>query len=147
MSLKTVKRIASRVFGAGATRIRFTDGKKAAEALTADDVRQLGKQGVIEVRAVKSVGRGKARLRGAKKRRGRRSGPGRHKGTPNAVLATKKKWIGQVRSQRRLLAHVKPTLAKGAYHRLYRMIKGGLFRNKRALDNYITEHNFKVEKK
>ncbi len=147
MSLKTIRRMAGRAFNAGIKRIKILDAKKASEALTTDDVRMLEKTGVIKVVHSTSVGRGKARARHLQKLLGRRRGPGRHKGTPNAVLNTKTRWLAQVRAQRKLLAHIKPTLAEGAYQRLYRMVKGGLFRNKKSLETYVNEHNFKVERK
>ncbi|MEK6924242.1 MAG: 50S ribosomal protein L19e [Candidatus Micrarchaeota archaeon] len=147
MSLEMVRRIASRVFKAGESRVRIIDAKKAAEALTADDVRNLAKQGVITVIPVKSVGRGKARKRQAQKLKGRRAGMGRRKGTPNAVLTRKKRWVRRVRGQRKLLAKLKHSLAPGAYQTLYRRIKGGLYRSKRQLELQVEENKPKVENK
>jgi ribosomal protein L19E len=49
----------------------------------------------------------------------------------------KRKWIALVRGLRRALASQRGKLASQDYRRAYRMIKGGFFRNKRQLSEFI----------
>lgn len=146
MSLQTVKRLASRIFGAGQSQVRIVDVEKSLNALTADDVRQLEKQGAIKILHKISVGRGKAKLRHAKKLLGRRTGAGRRKGTDNAKLLLKTRWVMKARSQRKLLASLHPSLVTGAYQQIYRMIKGGFFRDKAHLLSFVEERKLRGKK-
>ena len=147
MSLQTVKRLASRIFGVGQSQVRIMDAQKAIDSLTADDVRQLEKTGAIKILKLKSGGRGKAKLRHAKQLLGRRTGPGRRKGTSNAKLTLKKRWTRRIRSQRKLLASIQGSLVPGAYQQMYRMIKGGFFRDKRQLLLFVEERKMRSENK
>ncbi len=137
MALDTVKRIAGRLLGAGVSRIRIGDAKRAKEALTAEDVRTLIKEGIVYKIAQKGTGRGKSRLREAKKRRtGGSRGQGSIRGTGSATMSDKKRWMQRIRALRRLLRSLKPTLADGSYGKLSRMLKGGVVRDKRQLREY-----------
>jgi large subunit ribosomal protein L19e len=133
VSIKTTKRLASRITGAGESRICIYDAKAAKEALTADDVRELLRNGAISVRPVKGTGRAKARFKQSRKEAGRRRGEGSRRGSEFAKTPPKKRWAQKVRSQRRLLSNLKPRLSKGAYRELYSQVKGNLFKSKKAL--------------
>ncbi len=136
MSLKTVKRVASRLEKAGESRVRIMDVKAAESALTAEDVRGLLKSGAVVIIPEAGTGRGKARIRAVRRKAGRGRGEGSRKGTPSAVLTNKKRWMRRVRALRRLLKSLKPTLAPGVYKSLYRMVKGGSVRDKKQLVQY-----------
>jgi large subunit ribosomal protein L19e len=137
MTLKSVKRIAARVLNCGRSRIAIVDEEKAGEALTADDVRELVKNGGIKQKPVKGTGRAKAREKKAKKRKGRKKGPGRVKGSKGD---SKKRWMERVRAQRALLLKLKPLLKKGEYAKLYRRVKGNNFKSKKALLTHVHEN-------
>lgn len=140
MTLKSLKRIASRVFGAGESRIRIVDAEAAKDALTADDVRGLVKSGAISIVQKKGVGRGKAKRKAARKQSGRRRGEGSKKGS--ASRDSKRDWMNSVRSQRKLLASLKGNLESEDHRMLYRRIKGGNFKSKRALLAFMKEKKF-----
>jgi len=146
MSLKTVKRLASRIEGCGENRVKVLDAKKAQGALTADDVRSLIKEKVLVIKDLRGVGRGKARATQAKRRKGRKRREGSIKGSPNARFDSKSRWLRIVRAQRRLLKHFKPMLVSGAYRKLYRMVKGSAFPDKRRMLDYIKANNLAGEK-
>ena len=141
MSLKTVKRLASRVLNCGTTRVRIVDLARAKEVLTADDVRNLIKEGGIERKPVVGQSRVKATRKAKRKKAGRRRGEGSKEGAYNSTQSKKERWMEKVRSQRLLLTQIKPRLVDGAYARLYRKVKGNNFKNKRTLNAYITENN------
>ncbi|MGB9577465.1 MAG: 50S ribosomal protein L19e [Candidatus Micrarchaeia archaeon] len=141
MSLYTVKRVAASILKCGESRVRIVDAKKAGEALTRDDVRQLIREGAVIELPKKGVGRGKARFKQARREAGRRRGRGSRKGTPNAAKNAKERWMRQVRSQRKLLRKLKNEIEASTYKKVYAMIKGNAFKNKKRLLAYLKENN------
>ncbi len=137
MSLKTVKRLAARIVGCGEKRVKILDAKKAEPALTADDVRALIKEKAIVIVPARGVGRAKARARQELRKKGRRRKAGSIKGSHYALLPKKDRWLRVVRAQRKFLANIKSTLIEGSYRKLYRMVKGSAFPDKRRLLEYI----------
>ncbi len=147
MSLKTVKRLVARVAGVGRKRVKILDAKKAEPALTADDARSLLKENAVAIAPVKGVGRSNARARQELRKRGRKRHEGSLRGTPHAHLARKDRWLRIVRAQRRLLKHLRPVLVKGSYRKLYRMVKGKAFSDKRRLLEFASSNKLLVQKK
>ncbi len=143
MELKQVKRLAARVTGAGEKRIRIRDPEKAQQAMTGDDIRALIKQGAIEVIQKKGVSRARANKIRAQKKKGLRKGRGKRKGGTKSRTPKKEKWMKRVRALRRKLRGEKKNLTPNAYQRLYRMIKGGFFRDKGHLELYLKERGIK----
>ncbi|MFA4946566.1 MAG: 50S ribosomal protein L19e [Candidatus Micrarchaeia archaeon] len=135
-----MKRLASRAFGCGKKRVRIVDQARAGEALTADDVRALVKDGAIEIKRTRGVGHAKATRKASRKHAGRRRGEGSKKGSQYATYDKKDRWMSKVRAQRALLQTLKPRLIDGAYAKLYRMVKGNNFKNKRLLAAYAGEN-------
>ena len=140
MSIKTAKRVAARILKCGESRVKILDQKKAAEALTHDDIVTLIKERAIVKVPAKGVGRGKASFKQERKNAGRRRGRGSQKGTRYALMPRKTRWITKVRSQRIVLRQVKEKLTEGAYSSVYRMIKGNNFRDKKHLKLYLQEN-------
>lgn len=138
MELKQVKALASRMLSVGIERVKIVNEEKALEAMTREDVRRLIEMGVIEVKPVKGTSRGRANILAQKKKKGRRKGPGSRKGARGARQRRKEVWMRQIRAIRRLLKELKPKL-KGEYRRLYRLAKGGFFRSKAHVLEYIKE--------
>jgi ribosomal protein L19E len=132
MTIATVRRLAADIFDVGENKVRISpDGLKEAEgALTRSDVRGLIEKGIVT----------RARPRGrASTRRTGRTGHGRRRGTP---LDTKAVWMEKIRAQRRFLSMLLGggALKKEAKRALYRKIKSGIFRNKRAMLLYLREN-------
>jgi ribosomal protein L19E len=131
MKLNSVLRVAKRVLKAGTSRVKVVDEKKAREALTADDVRNLVKEGGIRVLQ-------KGGSAGPKKEKGRKDGSA--KGSKNALFTRKQRWMRKVRAQRRLLAGLKPKFKESQdYRAVYNMVKGGNFPDKKRLLHYLQE--------
>ncbi len=135
MSLKTIRRVVSRIFKVGKSRVKIVNEVEASQALTADDVRELLKKKSIEIKPKKGVSRTKVN-----KRKKRKRGAGSIKGRKRTRAFRKESWIKKIRAQRKYLKGIKNKLKNGAYRSLYLMIKGNNFKTKKALKNYIEEH-------
>ena len=128
MTLVTVKRLAASLLGVGKSRVRILNPKKAADALTRDDVRELIRQGFVMAVQKKGVGTTK---------RDRTKGRGHRKGTK---AIGKKLWMRKVRAQRDYLVSVKQRMESPAYRKAYVMVKGNAFRDVATLKSYLVEN-------
>ncbi len=141
MDVSVARRLASEVLGVGESRIWIdpTHLDDVAAAISREDVRRLIKEGIIKVLPPSTPSRGRHRLRRLKKKKGRGRGPGSRKGPR---VDEKRLWIARVRAQRRFLKALK---SKGLidsrdFWRVYRLIKGGMFRSVAHLKLYLSEH-------
>jgi len=150
MKLDTQKRLAASVLKRSAKHIYFDTSKLSdiKEAITKADIRSLIKSGVIKGTPVRGISKGRIRHRLSQKRKGRRSGFGSRKGTPNSRMSKKSRWIQKIRVQRKILAELKEEkqISNTNYRLLYRKAKGGVFRNKSHLVLYIDEHLMREKK-
>jgi len=141
MSLKTQRKIAARILGVGVNRIWVNPERieDVEAAVTGKDIRRLIKDGVIDVRPIKGVSRGRARIRHLKRKTGRRRGLGSRKGGKFARLPRKRRWIQTIRALRRTLRELrdKRLITRQVYRKLYIMAKGGVFKSRNHLLQYI----------
>lgn len=100
---------------------------------TREDVRILLRKGIIKIKPIKGQ-----TIREKRKRRG----PGSRKGKKTAQLSRKERWMMRVRAQRKLLRKLrdKGIISPGQYRKLYMLVKGGMFRSKAHLREYIKHH-------
>lgn len=145
MDLSVQRRLSAQIMKCGLDRVEF-DPERAdeiKESITKFDLRQLIKQGAIIKKQKKGVSRVRARKRAIQKKKHRRQGLGRRKGTKNARASEKTAWINKIRTQRTLLKSLRDNdkVTTQTYHNLYAKAKGGFFRSKRHLQFYIKEHN------
>ena len=148
MAVNTVKRLASDIMDVGMNRVKFKEGKdsltRIKEALTRMDVQGLIKDGVV----YKVPKKGRRKVQKRKKR-----GKGSRKG--KSIIPDKEKWMTRVRAQRKYLRELVDSgaLDKENKRTVYRRIKSGLFRSKKAMFTYlkdaglIHEEKLKGEKK
>jgi large subunit ribosomal protein L19e len=150
MKLDAQKRLAASVLKRSPKHISFDTDKlnEIKEAITKADIRSLIKSGLIKVEPVRGGSRGRIRHRLSQKRKGRRSGFGSRKGTPNSRMSKKSRWIRKIRVQRKILAKLKEEkqISNKNYRVLYRKAKGGFFRNKSHLALYIDERRMREKK-
>ena len=149
MKLDTQKRIAADVLKCSTKRVVFdTEALESiSEAITKEDIRVLIKDGAIRKKPVQGQSRVRANKRLEQKRKGRRSGPGTHKGKKTARLPSKEDWMSRVRAQRKLLKQLKEdgVISTQDYRDLYGKSKGGFFRSRRHINLYIDEHNMRKD--
>jgi large subunit ribosomal protein L19e len=137
MAISTVRRVAARILGAGESRIRILDTKRATEALTAEDVRGLIRDKAVIAIPKDGVSRGKARITQQRKHAGRGRGKGSKKGSMYAGTTKKDLWMRKVRSQRKTLRNNKFRLSSQNYRRIYGMVSGNAFKGKKQLVEFI----------
>jgi len=144
MKLDLQKTLASKVTGAGKSRIKidFEHRDKIKEAITKADIRDLLDEGVISVTPAKSNSRGRAKVRLVARKKGRRRGQAKRSGTKNARNNSKSDWINRIRLQRKLLKSFKDRdlLASSEWKMLYLKAKGGFFKHKRQLLQYMEQN-------
>ncbi len=138
-NLRSKRELIARYLGVGVDRV-WIDPENAEEVLdidTREDVRILLRRGIVKVKPVK----GQKHVVEKKKR-----GYGSKKGKKTARAPRKRLWIERVRAQRKLLRYLrdKGLITRREYRTLYMRVKGGMFRSKAHLLEYIKEHIWRV---
>jgi len=128
------RRMAAAILKCGTNRIWVDPAKDLStkQAITRADVRRLIGKGVIRKEPVKHV------VAGPKFRKQR---IGSRKGKMGARIGKKTLWLKMVRPQRDQLRKLKAEnkLVEGGYRKIYRMIKGGMFRSRSHLMFYLKD--------
>ncbi|MFP4005885.1 MAG: 50S ribosomal protein L19e [Candidatus Hadarchaeia archaeon] len=143
MNLENQKRMAAELLKVGKERV-WIDPERNSEvstAITKADIRQLINDNAIKAKPKKSVSRVRARKKHDQESKGRRSGPGRRKGSKGGRKPKKKEWMGKVRALRDELRNLRDegTIDSSLYRDLYKRVKGGSFRSRAHLRNYLKE--------
>lgn len=138
------KKLAAKILKVGVSRV-WLDPEKTEDirkAITRADIKNLIKKGVIKALPEK--------LKKPKEKRKKRKGPGSRKGSKYAKVSRKRRWISTVRPLRRMLKELKANgeIDVQTYKRMYRWVKGGMFRSRRHLRVYLEQHELlkKVKK-
>ncbi len=136
-----VRRLAADILGVGESRVKILPEalEKLEEVSTRADVRRLIKEGLIIAEPAKGNSRGRWRLRHEKKKKGRRRGYGSRKGPKSAREDPKRAWINRIRTLRRYLKYLKDNgiIDAKTWRKLYKMAKGGYFRDLSHLKQYL----------
>lgn len=143
MKLRVQKRLAASLLKRSPKRIRFDPAQlhEIKESITKSDLRLLVSDGVISGVQKRGVSRARARKIHTQKRKGLRRGHGSKKGTFNANLSNKDRWMARVRSQRKFLQELKEKglVTVPTYRALYLKSKGGFFRSQRHIKLYLDD--------
>lgn len=142
MNLRSQKELASNVLGVGIKRISLNpeESEDISQAITREDIRTLVGEGKIVVKPKKGISRGRWKKTEIQKKKGRRKGHGSRKGTKNARVPKKKRWMQKIRAIRDELKELrdKRKLPEGSsYQKLYLQAKGGLFHSRRHMREHI----------
>ena len=127
------KKIASKIMKCGVEKV-WIDPKneKVRQAITRRDVRRFIKEGII-----KKIPNKKPKRAGKKVQQRM----GSRKGAKYARRGEKTSWLRVIRPQRKLIKELKDKkqLEPNAYRKIYKLVKGGMFRNKTHLMNYLKD--------
>jgi large subunit ribosomal protein L19e len=147
--LSNQRRLAAQLLKCGEGRVWVDPAstEELADAVTRADIRSAIKAGVIRRKAVKGTSRVRARMHAAEVRKGRHSGPGSRRGTPESRVTRKRRWIRRIRAQRDLLATLRDSkkITANVYREFYRRAKGGMFRSRAHLMLNLTLAGHPVE--
>lgn len=139
--LKSQRRMASEVLNVGKGRIWIDPEQedRVEEAITRQDIRNLVESGAIQKRKQKGTSKGRSRHIKRQKKKGRRKGQGSRKGRKTARKSNKQKWMEQIRAIRKRLKQMREDeeITGDQYRKLYDMAKGGFFRDRKHLENYV----------
>jgi len=145
MIFKIRKRIAAKILKCSPKRVKLDMKEKEdiKEALTREDLRGLIHDKIIRSVQKKGVSRARANIKAKKKSRGQQTGHGKRKGKSTARTPKKERWMQQIRLQRAFLKELKEKnlVESKVFREMYLKCKGGFFRSKRHLKNYMNEHN------
>ncbi len=145
MQIKKIRAIAAEMLNVGKGRVWINpeETAKVGEAITKQDVKALIEEGVIKKEKHNFHSRARAVRLAKKKKRGRRGGKGKRKGTRSVRMGGKRYWIKNVRALRAKLKELRKkhgeAIKKYGYSRLYGMIKGNYFRGKRYLEAFVLD--------
>ena len=151
MELRSQKQTAAKLMKCGVSRVWIDPARigDAHQAITAEDIRRLIKDGIISKKQKKGLSTFKKKKVALQKRKGRRKGEGSRKGSLGSRYSRKQDWMNRVRSQRKFLKDMlkDQKIEKEFYKELYRKSKGGFFRNVGHLKSYIEKESKKQETK
>jgi large subunit ribosomal protein L19e len=144
-NLSSQRRLASKIMKVGQNRV-WIDPQRVDDvesAITREEVRKLVHEKVIAASAIQGVSRGRAKVIQAKKRRGRRKGPGSKSGPPKAVITKKDAWMAKIRALRRKLRDLKAnrTITEAHYRELYMIAGSGRFASIADMERYAKAHD------
>ena len=149
VDLSIQKRLAAKILGVGKSRIWIDPNEidLVVDAITREEIRRLIHDGVIRVKPMHGISRERWRIRHEQRRKGRRRGHGRRKGAKNARHDSKEDWMNRIRKIRGYLRYLRDhdIIDRRTYRRLYRLAKGGMFRNLSSLKHYMKEHGILQE--
>lgn len=145
MDLRKAKELSAKILKIGVTKVYLDpkQSKRIEEAMTKDDLRGLIAERIISKRRLNLQSKGRSRVMAAKRKKGRKRGVGKRKGTQKSRTEGKAGWMKRVRAQRAMLKELRKTNPKAVetanYGDVYRKIKGGFFKGKNYLKQYIEE--------
>jgi large subunit ribosomal protein L19e len=143
MNAVKAKELAAKILKVGVGRIYLdpTQTSKIKEAMTKDDIRTLIAERVIKKKPQVSQSKGRTRVNKEAKAKGRGRGKGKRSASKKVRSEQRDRWINRVRSQRRTLKELKVKNSKEVkeigYSKIYKRIKGGYFRGKRHLVEFV----------
>jgi len=141
MNVSSQKKLAAKVMKVGLSRVRVSQEKDLEEAITRNDIKRLIARGVITKIEKKGQRKTESKFIREQKAKGRRMKEGSRKGKAFSKKTGKRYWIERVRPLRKMLKELRDSgkIARSDYRKLYRMVNGGAFRNKKHLLYYLKE--------
>ncbi len=144
-NLRSQKEIAARVLGCGKSRVWFDPSRSEdiKEAITAEDVRRLVKDGVIMEEKKKGASAFRKNFARSQKAKGRRKGKGSFKGETGTRLGKKEAWVKRIRTLRSMLRELRDSgrIENKTYRKVYMVSKSGYIRSRAHLTSFLERNN------
>lgn len=135
--LATQRRIAALILKCGQGRVWIDPARtdEISDAVTRADLRAAIKSGAIRRKHIQGTSRARARQHALEVLKGRHSGAGGRRGSPQSRVSGKERWMRRIRAQRALLVELRDggKIPPAVYRRYYRQAKGGMFRSRAHL--------------
>jgi large subunit ribosomal protein L19e len=145
MNLSSQKNIAARILKCGKSRVGFDPARMGdiKDAITANDVRRLVKDGVIRALPKKGISSYRRKKMIKQLKKGRRKGKGTRKGRIGTRIPRKRLWIQRVRALRNELQKLRSDgrIEKKTYRNIYLKAKSGFFRNRSHMLTYLEKND------
>lgn len=137
--------MAAKILKCGLSRVWMNPSRLADidEAITAEDIRRLIKDGVIAAKPKIGISSFRKNKIAEQKRKGRRRGRGSVKGSRGTRLRKKDTWIKTIRPIRSMLRQLKSDgrVDNRTYRNLYKKSKSGFFRSRGHVMIYLERNN------
>ncbi|OAG29451.1 large subunit ribosomal protein L19e [Nematocida displodere] len=145
-----VRALAAKVMDCGKNKVWMdpTEATKLSEGKTHEQVQQMVEDGLIVRRPDIGQSRGRVRQYKLEKSKGRHRGLGRRKGTRNARFPERKIWMLRIRAIRKELKQLREEerIDRTVYRALYLKAKGGCFKNRKIMREYIVNEELRKKK-
>ena len=139
--LTNQRRMAAEILKCGENRVWMNPDREdeVSDCITRADIRTAVASGLIKAKPKKGISKARTRHNAEQKSKGRRKGPGSRKGTSNARLSDKRKWIATIRPIRDELKTLRDEgkISPSVYRMYYRRAKGGVYKNRRNLKAHM----------
>ncbi len=141
-NLKNQKRMAAEVLKCGRNRVWMNPDKldDVEKCITRSDIRTAIASGAIKAKPKNGTSKARTRYVAAQKASGKRKGPGSRKGTANARVRDKERWMATIRPIRKELKQLRADgkITPSVYRLYYRKAKGGLYKSRAHLRQHMT---------
>ena len=139
--LKNQRRMAAEVLKCGENRVWMNPDRldEVEKCITRADIRTAADSGLIKAKVKNGTSKARTRYAKAQKAKGKRKGPGSRKGTANARVSDKSRWIGTIRPIRAELKSLRADgkITPSVYRLYYRRAKGGLYKSRAHLRQHM----------
>ena len=139
--LKNQRRMAAEILKCGENRVWINPEKieEVEDCITRADIRTAIDSGLIKAKSKNGTSKGRIRYVQGQKASGKRKGPGSRKGTANARVRDKERWMATIRPIRDELKTLRADgkITPSVYRLYYRKAKGGMFKSRRHLKQHM----------
>ena len=139
--LSNQRRMAAEVLKCGQNRVWMNPDRldEVEDCITRADIRTAIASGLIKAKPKNGTSKARIRYVAGQKASGKRKGPGSRKGTANARVRDKERWMATIRPIRDELKTLRADgkITPAVYRMYYRKAKGGIFKSRRQLKQHM----------
>jgi large subunit ribosomal protein L19e len=139
--LRNQRRMAAEILKCGENRVWINPNRldEVEECITRSDIRTAIASDLIKAKPKNGTSKGRIRYAAEQKASGKRKGPGSRKGTANARVSDKSRWIATIRPIRDELKALRADgkITPSVYRLYYRRSKGGVYKSRRNLKQHM----------
>ncbi len=140
-NLSNQRRMAAEVLKCGQNRVWMNPERldEVEECITRADIRTAVASGLIKAKPKNGTSKARIRYAAGQKASGKRKGPGSRKGTANARVRDKERWMATIRPIRAELKALRASgeITPAVYRLYYRKSKGGVYASRRHLRQHM----------